>query len=94
MVIQQYMMKMLFAKAAAKSLLQGIEKHVTVGAADGDLKCIAGNGVEVYDRATGLNGLFWIDSDTHTWENGTHMMSLELNFKNIMDSKEYEEKEG
>ena len=82
------------AKAAAKSLLQGIEKHVTVGAADGDLKCIAGNGVEVYDRATGLNGLFWIDSDTHTWENGTHMMSLELNSKNIMDSKEYEAKAG
>ena len=53
----------------------------------------AGNGVEVYDKATGLNGLFWIDSDTHTWENGTHIMSLELNFKNIMDSKEYEENE-
>ncbi|MEY8518630.1 hypothetical protein AALC25_17365 [Lachnospiraceae bacterium 29-84] len=78
-------------QVAAKSLLQGVEKRVTVEGINGDLKCIAGNGVEVYDKATGLNGLFWIDSDTHTWENGTHMMSLELNFKNIMDSKEYEE---
>jgi len=80
-------------QAAAKSMLQGIEKRVTVEGINGDLKCIAGNGVEVYDKATGLNGLFWIDSDTHTWENGTHIMSLELNFKNIMDSKEYEENE-
>lgn len=47
----------------------------------------------VWNSATGLNGVFWIDSDTHTWENGTHIMSLELNFKNIMDSKEYDETE-
>lgn len=40
------------------------------------------------DGATGLSGIFWIDSDTHTWENGTHIMNLELNFKNIMDEKE------
>jgi hypothetical protein len=76
---------------AAKSMLQGIEKKVTLDGINGDLKCIAGNGVEVYDKATGLNGLFWIDSDTHTWENGTHIMNLELNFKNIMDSKEYDD---
>lgn len=78
-------------QTAAKNMLQGVEKRVTVEGIDGDLRCIAGNGVEVYDKATGLNGLFWIDSDSHTWENGTHMMSLELNFKNIMDRKEYEE---
>lgn len=78
---------------AAKSMLQGIEKRVTLDGINGDLTCIAGNAVEVYDKATGLNGIFWIDSDTHTWENGTHIMNLELNFKNIMDSKEYEEPE-
>lgn len=79
------------AKAAAKNMLHGVEKRVTVEGIDGDLRCIAGNGVEVYDKATGLNGLFWIEGDTHIWENGTHMMSLELSFKNIMDSKEHEE---
>lgn len=81
------------AQTAAKNMLKGIEKKVTLDGINGDLQCIAGNGVEVYDKTTGLNGLFWIDSDTHTWENGTHIMNLELNFKNIMDSKEYEETE-
>lgn len=75
-------------KTAAKNMLQGIEKRVSLEGLDGDLACIAGNGVEVYDKAAGLSGLFWIDSDTHTWENGVHTMSLELNFKNIMDKKE------
>ena len=79
------------ATTAAKSMLHGIEKRVTLDGIDGDLNCIAGNGVEVYDKATGLNGVFWIESDTHTWENGTHIMNLELNFNNIMDSKEYDE---
>ncbi|MBO5093919.1 MAG: hypothetical protein J6C33_06135 [Lachnospiraceae bacterium] len=78
---------------AANSMLQGVEKRVTLDGIDGDLTCIAGNAVEVYDKATGLNGIFWIDSDTHIWENGTHIMNLELNFKNIMDSREYEETE-
>ena len=78
---------------AAANMLAGVEKKVTVDGINGNLKCIAGNGVKVHDRTTGLNGLFWIDSDTHTWENGIHTMSLELNFQNLMDSKEYEETE-
>ena len=73
---------------AATNMLTGIEKSVTLDGINGDLGCIAGNAVEVQDRATGLNGIFWIDSDTHTWENGTHVMNLELNFKNLMDEKE------
>lgn len=78
---------------AANNMLQDVEKKVTLDGINGDLSCIAGNGVEVYDNATGLSGVFWIDSDTHTWENGTHIMNLELNFKNIMDSKEYTQTE-
>ena len=68
-----------------------IEKKIVLEGINGDLDCIAGNGVKICDKTTGLNGLFWIESDTHTWENNTHIMSLELSFKNIMDSKEYEE---
>ncbi len=79
------------AQEAAKNMLQGIEKRVTLCGINGDLGCIAGNGVVVCDKTTGLNGLFWIDSDIHIWENGTHTMNLELNFKNIMDSKETDE---
>lgn len=75
------------AKKAAKALLVGVEKKVNAEIIDGNVKCTAGAGVRVYDKATGLEGLFWIDSDTHTWENGNHKMSLELNFKNVMDKK-------
>ncbi len=76
---------------AAENMLIGVEKRITLDGIAGDLRCIAGNGVEVYDQASGLSGLFWIDSDTHTWENGTHIMTLELNFKNIMDIKEHQD---
>ncbi len=79
------------AATAAKEILNGIEKKIVLEGINGDLDCIAGNGVKICDKTTGLNGLFWIESDTHTWENNTHIMSLELSFKNIMDSKEYEE---
>lgn len=72
---------------AATNILAGIEKRVVLDGIGGDLNCIAGNAVEVQDKATGLAGIFWIDADTHIWENGTHIMNLELNFKNLMDEK-------
>ena len=78
---------------AANNMLRGIEEKISLSVICGDLQCLAGNAVEVYDTTTGLSGLFWIESDCHTWENGIHTMSLELNFKNIMDSKEYEEED-
>ncbi|MCI9078995.1 MAG: hypothetical protein HFH68_08740 [Lachnospiraceae bacterium] len=81
------------AATAAKNMLNGIEKKINASGVNGDLDCIAGNAVKIYDKAVKLNGLFWVESDTHTWENGTHTMSLELSFKNVMDSKEYEETE-
>lgn len=76
------------AKKAAKNMLNGIEKKVNVEAINGNIKCVAGDGIKVYDAATGLNGLFWIQNDSHTWEGGQHKMSLELYFKNVMDKKE------
>lgn len=71
----------------AKALLTDVEKTITVEAI-GNIRCITGNAVKVKDKATGLTGLFYIDSDTHTWSNGQHIMKLKLNFKNIMDEKE------
>lgn len=76
------------SKKAAQALLQGIEKTIAIDTLDGNLECIAGNGVKVHDKATGLNALFWIESDTHKWENGIHTMSLELSYKNIWDKQE------
>lgn len=81
------------AATAAKEMLNGIEKKISVEGVDGDLDCIAGNGVKIQDKTTGLKGLFWIESDAHTWENNIHTMNLELSFKNTIDSKEYEEEE-
>lgn len=75
------------ARNAAKGLLNGVEKRVDAEIINGNIKCTAGAGIKVYDKATRLNGLFWIDSDTHTWEGGRHTMSLELNFKNVMDKR-------
>lgn len=78
---------------AATNMFIGIEKKISLDGLNGVLNCIAGNSVEVQDKATGLDGIFWIDADTHTWENGTHIMNLDLNFKNLMDEKESEEPE-
>ena len=76
------------SKRAARALFTGIEKNITVDVLEGNIDCIAGNGVKVHDTATGLNALFWIVNDTHTWENGTHTMSLELSFKKVWDKQE------
>ena len=40
------------------------------------------------DSKTGLSGLFWIDSDTHSWKNGLYQNKLTLNFRNLMDEKD------
>lgn len=76
---------------AAKNMLSGIEKTITIECINAELECVAGNAVQVYDSATGLKGIFYITNDSHTWENGTHTTNLELNFRNLMDSKEYTE---
>ena len=68
----------------ANALLNGVEQTCSLSGF-GDTTCITGFGVEVKDNHTGLVGLFYIDSDTHTWEGGNYTIDLELNFKNIMN---------
>ena len=53
----------------------------------GDINCLSCYFVEVKDTATGLSGKYWISSDTHTFENGTYKMELELRFESLMDTK-------
>lgn len=72
------------ANVEAKTMLNGIEQTCSLSGF-GDTTCITGYGVQVKDSHTGLIGLFYIDSDTHTWEGGKYTIDLELNFKNIMD---------
>ena len=75
------------ANAEAKAMLKGVEQTCSLSGF-GDTTCITGYGVQVKDLHTGLVGLFFIDSDTHTWEGGKYTIDLELNFKNIMNEVE------
>ena len=59
----------------------------------GDTSCLTGYGVHVKDSYTGLVGLFYIDQDKHTWQNGIYTIELTLNFKNIMNEVEAGEDE-
>ena len=50
------------------------------------------------EKATGLNGKFYIKTDTHTFENNVHTMKLDLSWKNTMEdgdgtSKDSQKKE-
>ena len=79
-------------KKKARGMLKGIEKAYQISCI-GAYSCIAGRGVIIQDPATGMSGTFWIESDTHTWENGNHMMDLEMTFKNVMETVAADEEE-
>ena len=74
-------------KKEAKNTLVGLDKTATL-TAFGDIRCKSGYGIKINDTDSGLTGVFWIENDTHTWENGTYMMTLELAFKNVMQTEE------
>ena len=77
----------------AQAELHGIDKTANVEAL-GDVRCTAGKGLIIKDARTGLNGKYWIENDSHTWENGTYTMGLELAFKNAMDVQEEDQEES
>lgn len=74
------------ASGEAEQLLEdnGGTQTVTV-TCPGNVALVTGNAVIVRETAAGVDGLFWIDGDTHTWSNGQYNVSLDLNFKNIMN---------
>ena len=72
------------AKTAAEALFVGIEKSASLEAL-GDVRATSGKSIKIKDSSTGLTGIFWIENDEHTWENGQYHMSLELAFKNTME---------
>lgn len=79
------------AKTVAKSMLKGMERSASLMGVLGNTDCITGCAVMVKEPYTGLNGLFYIDNDTHTWRDGQYTMALGLNFQNVMDVKEIQE---
>lgn len=77
-------------KTEAKNELSGVDQQASLSAI-GDIRCVSGKGIKIKDSRTGLVGVFWIENDTHTWENGAYTMELELAFKNVMDEQEEDE---
>lgn len=79
------------ATTGAKNLLKVKPTQAIKISAIGDINCLSCYFVEVKDTATGLSGKYWIASDSHTFENGTHKMELELKFDSLMDTKDIKE---
>ena len=75
--------------AEAKKILEDgtLEQKITVNSL-GDARCVTGDRIYLQEPYTGLYGLFYIDSDVHTWKNGQYYNKLVLNLKNVMDEKE------
>ncbi len=73
-------------KAEAKNALHGLDKSASLTAL-GDPKCVSGLAVQIRDARSGLTGKYWIENDSHEWSNGTYTMTLELEFKNVMDAQ-------
>lgn len=73
-------------KKEAKNTLSGLDKTATLTAI-GDIRCKSGYGIKINDTDSGLTGTFWIENDTHEIENGIHTMTLELAFKNVMQTE-------
>lgn len=64
----------------AKRLLEDGKQQRTVTVhVLGDLSLITGETVVVREHKTGLEGIFWIDADVHTWKNHNYDTMLTLN---------------
>lgn len=79
-------------KAEAKAELQGINKTANLTMI-GDCRCVSGLGVIIEDSRTGLKGKFWIENDSHEWNDGIYTTTLELAFKNVMDIQEEDQEQ-
>ncbi|MGO0985940.1 C40 family peptidase [Clostridioides difficile] len=85
-IMQKVIQQQENSTADIESEFKGIERTCSLKGY-GDTSCVTGRGVKVKDSYTKLVGLFYIDTDKHTWQNGDYQIELELNFQNIMDEK-------
>ena len=77
------------AQAEARQVLEekGLSRTITVSCI-GDTRLTTGKTVVVRQPATGLSGVFWIESDQHSWSGGSYMTTLELELRNMMYQSE------
>lgn len=78
------------AYTEASAMITDIEQTASITALS-DVRAISGYSIIVQEPISGLYGLFYIESDTHTFQNGLCTMQLNLAFENIMDEKEIKE---
>ena len=69
----------------ARKLLEGKVKEASIRAI-GDIAAVSGTSIKIKDIATGLSGTYYITSDSHTWQNGNHMMDLTIRFSKNRES--------
>ena len=61
----------------AKAEIHAPERSASISAI-GRIACVSGYKILIKDTAAGLTGNYLIINDTHTWQDGVHMMSLDL----------------
>lgn len=76
------------AQQEAKDLMNKPEREGNITVL-GDYRCISGYSIEVRDSL--FRGQFWIKSDSHTFNDGIHVMKLNLEFENIMTEEKVEQ---
>lgn len=74
---------------AAQKMLKGLERGGGISGL-GNYDCTAGYSLMIADE--NFTGQFWIKEDSHSFEDGQHFMKLELEFENLMDKHEADEK--
>ena len=72
------------AKKAAQAMLYGTTREASVEAL-GDIRAMSGFSIKIKDPATGLSGKFFITSDSHTFSNNIHTMTLDLAWNDSME---------
>lgn len=70
---------------AANKMLKGLARSGSISGL-GNYDCTAGYGLMIADE--NFAGQFWIKEDSHSFDGGQHMMKLELEFENLMDTHE------
>lgn len=60
----------------------------------GNVEVTAGSAVYVYESMTGIIGGYYVSSDDHTYESGSHRMSLTLSATDDLPKMEYKERKG
>lgn len=71
-------------KEAQKLLDDGVMTQTVTVDVLGDLSLITGQTVVVRENKTGLQGIFWIDADVHTWKRDNYYCKLTLNCRNVI----------